>query len=595
MIKVSDFVADFLARQGITQVFTITGGGAMHLNMSLGRHKGLRCIYNHQEQACAVAAESYARKSGKMAAVCVTSGPGGTNAITGVLGAWLDSVPMLVISGQVRFDTTVRSTNLPLRQLGDQEFDITRCAASFTKYAEMVTDPKDIAFHLEKAVFLAASGRPGPCWIDIPLNIQGAFVEEKDLRHYTPNVKPVAFDKNAPRAILEKIAAARRPVLLAGEGITISGMREEFLLAVEKLGVPVVTAWNAQDLMADDHPLYCGRPSTVGDRAGNFIVQNSDCLLVLGCRLNIRQISYNWADFAHNAFKIMVDIDAAELAKPTLKTDMPVHADLRDFLPALNAAMPEKLPVKKAWLDWCAGLKKRYPVTLPSYWLKNSPVNPYCFVDALSDVMRADDTLVLANGSACVCGLQAVKIKKGQRVYTNSGCASMGYDLPAAIGAAAAGARRVICLAGDGSLQMNLQEMQTIAHNKMPVKLFVLNNNGYHSIRQTQANFFGGGFAGCGPESGVSFPDMEKIAAAYRADYFRVKNHKTLRAQISKTLEAEGFAVCEVMIDPAQPFAPKTSSKKLPDGKIVSAPLEDMWPFLERDEFEAVMKEGGSK
>lgn len=595
MIRVADYISKKLVELGIRHVFTVTGGGAMHLNDAFGKNKDLECIYDHHEQACAMAAESYARLTGNIAAVCVTSGPGGTNAITGVLGGWLDSIPMLVISGQVRFDTTTRSTELKLRQLGDQEFDITGCIHTMTKYSVMVTDAKTIRYHLERAFYLAMHGRCGPCWLDVPLNIQGAMVDESELSGYDPSEDaeeiPPKPDKNTIEEIIERIQSAKRPVLFAGSAIRLSGAHAGFIELAERLNIPVVTAWNAHDDIWDEHPMYFGRPGTLGDRAGNFIVANADLVLILGCRLNVRQISYNWTNFAKNAYKIMVDIDENELCKPTLDIQMPVCANVRDVIRGLNAALSGKtLPVRKEWLAYCKKMKENYPVVLECYWRQKDRINPYCFVHTLTEKLPEDQIMVTGNGSACVCTFQAAIVKKGQRLYTNSGCASMGYDLPAAIGAAvAAPGRTIVCLAGDGSMQMNLQELQTIVHYKLPIKIFILNNHGYHSIRQTQSNFFGQPLVGCDPDSGVSFPDAGKIAGAYGIPFERCGDIDLLPDVIDRVLAGSDSFICEVLLTAGQAFSPKTSSKKLPDGTMVSTPLEDMFPFLPRDEFEGNM------
>lgn len=595
-IKLSDYVANRIAESGIRDVFMVTGGGAIHLNDSIGKHPGLRVLFNHHEQACAMAAESYARVcGGRMALVSVTSGPGGTNAITGVLGAWQDSIPMLVVSGQVRYDTTVRSTGLPLRQLGDQEFDITRAVEAMTKYAVMVTDPSGIRYHLERALHLATIGRPGPCWIDIPMNVQGATIEPEGLREYDPAEDaaevPPPVSHETIRDIIGRIRRAERPVVLAGSAIRPAGAREDFLRLAGLLQVPLTTAFNAHDLVPDDHPLYVGRPGSVGDRSGNFAVQNSDLLLILGCRLNIRQISYNWGAFARNAYKIIVDIDPMELRKPTITPDMPITADVGDFIRSMASELGSAgLPPKREWIDWCRIRRERYPVVIPEYWDRKELVNPYCFVDVLGRHLPENQIIVTGDGTACVCTFQALKVKKGQVLYSNSGCAPMGYDLPAAIGACIGAKRsRIVCLAGDGSIQMNLQELQTIAHHRLPIKIFVLNNRGYHSIRQSQENFFGKPFVGCDPESGVSFPNMERIAHAYGVPFLRCDHHAGLEASISNAMHGDGPMLCEIMLTPDQPFAPKVSSYRTPEGKIVSRPLEDLAPFLDRDEFRANM------
>jgi len=591
MIKVSDYIAQRLVGYGVSHVFMVTGGGAMHLNDSFGKNPGLRYVCFHHEQAAAMAAESYARLTGRIAAVNVTSGPGGTNAITGVLGAWLDSIPMLVISGQVRYDTTVRSSGLDLRQLGDQEYDIVKSVAAMTKYSVMVTEAADVRYHLDRAFHIAKAGRPGPCWLDIPLNIQGAQVDENALRPYDPaedsgQLLPAVSAETA-REIIRRIRGSERPVILAGSAVRSSGGLEDFLKLVDLLNVPVVTAWNAHDCIHDDHRLYFGRPGSVGDRAGNFIVQNSDLLLVIGCRLNIRQISYNWTTFARAAYKIVVDIDPMELRKPTVKPDMPVHADAAALIRALIRETPEKgLPAREEWNNWCRRRKERYPVVLNEYWERRELVNPYCFVDALTSKLEEGQVTVAANGSACVCMFQAAHIKKGQRLYTNSGCASMGYDLPAAIGAClASDGKKTVCVAGDGSIQMNLQELQTIVQYGLPVKIFVLNNSGYHSIRQTQDNFFGRPLVGCEPDCGIGFPDLERLAYAYNMPFYRCSGHADLEAGISAALAGDHASICEIMLALDQPFAPRVSSRRLNDGRMVSKPLEDMAPFLDRKEF----------
>jgi len=581
-------VAARLHEHGVRNVFLVTGGGAMHLNDAFGRTKGLRVLPFHHEQACAMAAESHFRMTGKLAVVNVTTGPGGTNAITGVWGAYVDSIGMVVVSGQVKQETVVRSTNLPLRQLGDQELDIVKVVAPMTKYAVMVTDAQSIRYHLDRAVHLARTGRPGPVWIDIPMDIQGALVDPDSLTKYDPaeDALKVAPDlKVLASEAVARLSAAKRPVVMVGGGVRLSGEHAAFLALAERLGAPVVTAWNAHDVVPDEHPLYVGRPGTIGDRAGNFAVQSSDCLLVLGSRLNIRQVSYNWKSFARAAFTIMVDIDAAELQKPTLRIDLPIHADLRDFFAAALEAAPPRDQRHEGWLQWCQARRRKYPVVLPEYWETKDWVNPYCFMAALFKALPAGAKVVTGDGTACVVAFQSAEIKAGTRLYTNSGCASMGYDLPGAIGACIGLDRQpVICLAGDGSIQMNLQELQTIAGNKLPIKIFVLNNQGYHSIRQTQQAYFPDNIIGCGLDSGLSFPDFGKLAAAYGIPFRRISNHAGLAAGISETITADGPQLCEVMLDLRQQFSPKLSSRKLPDGKMVSSPLEDLAPFLDRAE-----------
>lgn len=588
-IKLSDYVAQKVVENGIRHVFMVTGGGAMHLNHSLGTNKSLECIFNHHEQACAIAAEAYYRLTNTLALVNVTSGPGGTNAITGVYGAFVDSIGMVVLSGQVKWETTVRSTGLPLRQYGDQELDIEELVRPVTKYCAMVTDPQSIRYHLEKAFYLATSGRPGPCWLDIPLNVQGAPIDPNTLPGFDPAELDEPWkqtDLNAVSVtIFEKIAAAKRPVVFAGGGVRLSGQHKSFIQLVDKLGIPVVTGWNAHDAIWDAHPNYTGRPGSIGDRAGNFVVQNADFLLILGSRLNIRQVSYNWQSFARKAYKIWVDIDPYEMQKPTVKADMPVLADLTYLLPVLaSQSYAGATPEHKKWLVWCKERQRRFPVVLPEYW-DNERVNPYCFMKTLFSQLQDGQVVVTANGSACVVSFQSAELKPNQRLWTNSGCASMGYDLPGSIGACkASGNKPIVCLAGDGSIMMNLQELQTIVGYKLPIKIFILNNNGYSSIFQVHRNLFGGVEVGCGPKTGVTFPDFSRLSEAFGLPFCRCANHSEMTQVIAKTMAVDGPAVCEIMLDENQPFAPKLGAKQLPDGRIVSPSLEDLSPFLSREE-----------
>ena len=591
-IKVSQYIADFLVKKGVCDLFTVTGGGAMHLNDAFGHKKGLNCIYNHHEQACAMAAEGYARLAGKIAAVCVTSGPGGTNALTGVLGGWQDSIPMMVISGQVKRETTTWSTNIPLRQLGDQEFQIVDCVKTMTKYAYMVTDANEIRYHLEKAWHICNTGRKGPVWLDIPLDIQAATVETDMLAGYEEQEKeyPPLFEIEKAEAIIRKRCEAKRPVILAGTGIRLSGSHDIFKKLIEKLQIPVLTAWNAHDVLEDEHPLFCGRPGTVGTRGGNFVIQKADLLLVLGCRLNIRQIGYNYKEFAKSAYKIVVDIDEAELRKPTIKPDLPVYADVKDVMSAiLQNAIEDNSYKHKEWLNWCRRVNEKYPVVLERYY-HDVKINPYVFIKEFSKFLNNRDVVVCGNGSACVITFQAICIQKGQRVFTNSGCAAMGYGFPASVGCCVARkGERIICIDGDGSFQMNIQELQTVVQNNLDLKIIILNNNGYHSIRQTQTNLFHSSLVGVCKESGISFPNMEKIADAYGLDYSAIHALEDLE-KIPQFLERKGPGICEVFVNENQNFEPKISSKVLEDGTIVSPEIDDMFPFLPRDEYEEIKK-----
>ena len=603
-VRLSDYVASVIAAHGVRHVFMLTGGGAMHLNDAIGRAEGLRYICCHHEQALAMAAESYTRLSGRLAAVNVTAGPGGINALNGVHGAYTDSIAMIVVSGQAKRETLRQNASVRLRQLGDQEAEIVAMVKPITKFAVMIEDPQDIRYLLEKALWLATTGRPGPVWIDIPIDIQAARIDPETLRGFDPHIEGYGRDyalpaeygwltgeplREAARNVIKAFKTAERPVLLPGTGVRIAGAHDLFLQVAERLGAAIAPGWNAQDVVDDDHPLYVGRPSTVGDRSGNFAVQNADLLLVLGCRLNIRQISYNFASFARAAKKIMVDVDAAELHKPTLSIDMPIHAELKQFLSVLLEELDgyEAAQAHRDYLGWTMERRRRYSTVLPEYWDTKGVVNPYCFTETLFEQLEPDEVIVMADATAAVVTVQAAKLKKGQRIFSNSGAASMGYDLPATIGAWHAmpeGSKRIICMAGDGSIMQNLQELQTIVGQSIPAKIFLYNNSGYHSIRQSQQAHFKGFSVGCGPDSGVTFPDFGKIAAAFGFEYVSTSDHATMGAAIRETLASPGPAICEVFVDKAQNFAPKLSSRVRDDGTMVTAALEDLAPFLSREE-----------
>ena len=864
-IKLANYISETLVANGITQNFSVTGGGAMHLNDAFGHQKGMHTLYQHHEQACAMAAESYARIYNRPALLCVTSGPGGTNAITGVLGAWLDSIPMLIISGQVRYDNTARwaeeQNGTRLRAMGDQEFDITKSIDCMTKYSEMLTDPYRVRYALEKCIYLSQTGRPGPCWLDIPVDIQGKFIETDELIGFDPadyaaggdgwatftdatprsdayplcrnafarspyeanavdrasvasaqahaaahsipadadttnreaTVPPV--DPQQVQTILEKIRASRRPIFYTGNGIRIAGAESLFLEVAHRIGIPVVVGWNGPDIIPSDDPLYVGRPGGRGDRPGNLAVQNADLILSIGSRLNIRQVGYDFKSWARDAYVIVNDIDVEELRKPSVHCALAVHADARQLLqcllrelhvlghtpahplfqggegllrddalrvchtelarqdvlaenavaqtPAETAAMSgtdaqvaetsteaadqptaqtpaeadamsganaqaaqasaeaadqpitqtpaeasssdaatvnkETTPAgaRLSWLATCAFYRDNYPTILPEYLAPSDPTlspeepasfaNVYALIKELSDQAAPGQVTVVGNGSPCVAGGQAYRIKPGTRFISQDGVASMGYGLPAAIGAAVAvhasvdatpcgGAdaslpretsdanagdaqqdhdysvlaadpsfhesaddrlaaelrdpywtgrdehypayekHDILVLTGDGSIQMNLQELQTIISHKLPIKIFVINNGGYHSIRQTQTNLFRGEpLVGIGIDSGMggvqdlSFPDMEKIAHAYGFPFIRAHHNEELHDAVAETLATDGPAICEIMVTLTQQFLPKSAAKRLPDGSIISPPLEDLAPYLPDEEMDRIM------
>jgi len=597
MKRVADFVADLLVEHGIHDMFVVTGGGAMHLNDAFGRNRELSIMFCHHEQACTIAAEAYGRLTHRLAAVNVTTGPGGINALNGVFGAFVDSIGMIVISGQVKTETMVSSYDLPLRQLGDQEVNIVELADSITKYAVVLTDPNDTRYVVERAIWIAKNGRPGPVWIDIPSDIQASVIDPSKLRGFNINeflsknkeasaLLTGKLLKNELEGVLEQLSNSERPVILAGTGVRISGAYAQFLQTIEKLGIPVATAFNAHDLLEESHPLYVGRPGTVGDRAGNFSVQNADFVLILGCRMNLRQISYEWSAFARNARKVMIDIDQAELLKPTLKIDHPILADLSEVLHVINDDIAyEQNLSHQDYLVWCQDRRKRYPVLAEPRTSESELVDPYDFLSLLFDELDDDDVVVVGDGTACVVTFQVAKIKLGQRMFSNSGCASMGYDIPAAIGTAIARkGKRVVCVAGDGSIMMNLQELQTIVGNQLPIKIFLMNNGGYSSIRQTQNNYFPDNLVGCDPTSGVTFPDFVAVGKAFGIESRRCVTLDKASSAIRSTLDDPGPGLLEVMLDPDRVFAPKLSSRQLSDGRMVSSPLEDMAPFLPREE-----------
>lgn len=803
-IKLANYISETLVANGITQNFSVTGGGAMHLNDAFGHQKGMHTLYQHHEQACAMAAESYARIYNRPALLCVTSGPGGTNAITGVLGAWLDSIPMLIISGQVRYDNTARwaeeQNGTRLRAMGDQEFDITKSIDCMTKYSEMLTDPYRVRYALEKCIYLSQTGRPGPCWLDIPVDIQGKYIETDELIGFdpadyvaggdgwatspdattrsdayprcrnafarspyegnavdhasitdaaasTPAASGSAAAMTSPAAvaaeayaaahripadadtskreaavppvepqqvqtILEKIRASRRPIFYTGNGIRIAGAESLFLEVAHRLNIPVVVGWNGPDIIPSDDPLYVGRPGGRGDRPGNLAVQNADLILSIGSRLNIRQVGYDFKSWARDAYVIVNDIDADELRKPSVHCDLAVHADARQLLKCLlrelhvlghTPAHPlfqggegllrddalrvchtelARQDVKNegarlSWLATCAFYRDNYPTILPEYLAPSDPslspedpasfANVYALIKEVSDQAAPGQVTVVGNGSPCVAGGQAYRIKPGTRFISQDGVASMGYGLPAAIGAAVAvhasvdatpcgGAdaslpretadanagdaqqdhdysalaadpsfhesaddrlaaelrdpywtgrdehypayekHDILVLTGDGSIQMNLQELQTIISHQLPIKIFVINNGGYHSIRQTQTNLFRGEpLVGIGVDSGMggvqdlSFPDMEKIAHAYGFPFIRAHHNEELHDAVAKTLATDGPAICEIMVTLTQQFLPKSAAKRLPDGSIISPPLEDLAPYLPDEEMDRIM------
>ena len=590
-MRVADYIWKTLADKGVRHVFLVTGGGAMHLNDALGLERRIKYVCNLHEQACAMAAEGYARASGTPGVINVTTGPGGTNALTGVMGAWLDSVPMVIVSGQIKRATMITACpNLKLRQLGDQEYNIVDAVKPMTKFAKTVMSVEEVPQVLEDAWRICQEGRPGPVWIDVPLDIQAAeMVPRAKCEVRSAEGRETGDVGREAVQIAEALKAAKRPAIIVGSGVHNAHCEELFLKVAESLNIPVLTSISGIDLIPSDHPLFFGRPGILGERPAHLIMQNSDLFIVLGTRMGIRICGYAYETVARAAKKVMVDIDPNELEKPTFRPDVKICADAGDFLRALAVELPSLGP-KAEWLDYCRRMKAKYPVILPEHRARTDYVSSYVLPEAIMRHAPDPLTVVTSNGIAYTSTFQAIPIRKGMRMFSNEACASMGYGLPAAIGAAFADAgRTVVCFEGDGSIQMNIQELQTLLNYKLPVKLFVYNNGGYLSIKTTQRAFFNGRFMGSEAGSGVILPSFEKIAAAYGLPYFRLKNNQVLDAKLPEIFETEGPALVEVMLDPFEKLGPKAASKKLPDGTMVSAPLEDMAPFLPREEFAANM------
>lgn len=589
-IKVSDYIVSFLENLGVEYIFLISGGGIGHLVDSVGRAKKLKYICNHHEQACSMAAEAYGRLRG-LGVCLVTTGPGGTNTLTGVAGAWLDSIPMLVVAGQVNLEATVSGSGVKgLRQLGDAEVNMVDIVKPITKYSVMVTDPHEIKYHLQKAVHLAKSGRPGPVFLEVPFNIQGSYIDPGKMKSFEPPHKEIDTLqlKTLVSKTLERLKTTERPVLLAGNGIRLAGAADDFLKLVNLIKIPVLSSFAGYDLIPSTNPFYMGRPSTYGQRAANFIIQNSDFLLSIGSRMNSRIVTHNYSAFAREAFKVVVDVDPAELQKPTVRPDIAINYDAREFIQEMIRQLKQKpLEIDVAsWMQYCTRLNKKYPIVLPQYWKEKKYVNSYCFIDRLSRFLRSGEVIVLADGTACTCTYQAFKVKSGQRIILNSGCAAMGYGFPASIGACFANNKKpVICIEGDGSLQLNIQELQTVKHHKLPIKLFVYSNDGYVSVKAAQDVYTDGRHTASDAKSGVTCPDLIKVAKAYGLKAIRIRNNSEIDEKIREVLSYPGPVVCGIRMDPNQPLFPKLLPERRPDGSFLAKPLEDMYPFLRREEF----------
>ena len=584
-MKLSDYVIQFISKIGVDYIFLLPGGGSMHLVDSVGRNKEITPVCFLHEQAAAIAADGYAQYRNDIGVALVTTGPGGTNTITAVAASWIDSTPLMIISGQVKRSDLMHGKGV--RQMGVQEVDIVSIVKPITKYAVTVTEPETIRYHLEKALYYARSGRPGPVWIDIPLDVQSYPIEEKNLKGFRPKRKRKQNLGKIVERCIKLLNASKRPVILAGRGVRLANAEDYFLQFIEKTNIPVLLTWRLLDIIPEDHELNFGRPGSVAPRYSNFILQSADLLISIGARLDLAQVGYNYKNFAKNAKKIVVDIDEAEIRKIDTKIDVPVVSDARDFLIELlkKSSLIEKVE-REEWIERCRRWKEKYPVILPEYKKKKGYVNTYALIDILSDILTEEDVIVPGSSGSCseiTC--QAFRIKKGQRLINSPGLGSMGFGLPQSIGVClASNKKRTICIIGDGGLQHNIQELETLKRLNLPVKLFVLNNNGYAAIRNTQKRFFNGRFVCCDPESGLTIPDLKKIAKAYGLKYFQIKNQNRLEKEVRDVIETEGPVMCEVMIDPDLQIQPRISSMVMPDGRIVSKPLEDLWPFLESKE-----------
>jgi acetolactate synthase-1/2/3 large subunit len=590
MIKLSDYVIHRIVDEGVHHIFLLPGGGCMHLIESVGNCKEIEFVCNLHEQACAIGADSYGQYTNNLGVALVTTGPGGTNATTGVAAAWLESTPCLFISGQVKRPDIVGDRGI--RQMGFQEINVVKIMEPITKYAITVMDPITIRYHIDKAIYLARTGRPGPVWIDIPLDVQSAQIDENSLVGYEPPVKINHMHQqeltSQVRQTIELLNQAKRPILLVGNGVRLAKALPEFYLLVQSLNIPVLTTWKAIDLFAEDDPLFIGRPGAIGQRGANFAQQNSDWFLSIGARLDQGQTAYNHKNYARAAQKIIVDIDKNEINKLEMFIDVPIAVDAGDFI---REFLSQFYLVKKCdrseWWNRCKEWKSRYPVILPEYRKSSIGVNTYALVDSISDYMTSDDILIPGvSGQCSEITMQAFKVKAGQRIYSSHGLGAMGFGIPASLaGCLASGRKKTICIDGDGGFHMNIQELETIQRLNLPVKFFVLNNQGYGSIRASQKNYFDGHFVASSFDSGLSLPDTLRVSAAYGIPTIKIENHDHLIERICQALKMPGPVVCDVLTPFDQPTLPRISSRQTANGQMVSMPMEDLFPFLDRDEF----------
>ncbi len=593
MIKLSDYVIQFIENLGVKHIFLLPGGGSMHLVDSVGKSEKLDYVCNLHEQACAIAADAYGQYTSNLGVALVTTGPGGTNTITGVAAAWLDSTPMLIISGQVKRADMVGERGV--RQMGFQEINIVSIVKKITKYAVTVTEPEKIRYHLEKAVSLARNSRPGPVWVDIPLDVQAMMIDEEQLIGFEEELnEQINQDKlnKQIRQAIQLLNQSERPVILVGNGVRLANGIKEFLELIDLLQIPILTTWKAIDFLAEDHPLFAGRPGAVGQRGANFTQQNSDFILMIGARLDFGQTGYNHKNFARVAKKVMVDIDPNEIKKMDMPIEIPICSDAKVFIQELIRQKNKIKPIHRTnWLRKCKEWQTEYPVILKKYWKQKNYINNYVLIDVLSTEMSENDLLVPgSSGASSEVTMQAFRVKKGQRVFSSHGLGPMGCGIPASIGGCiASGRKRTVCIDGDGGFYMNVQDLETVKRLNLPIKYFILNNQGYASIRTTQNNYFEGRFVARDTASGLTLPNTMKVADAFGIPSIQIKNHKDIREKVREALDLDGPVICDVILSFEHVTAPKLSSYQKKDGSFVSKPLEDLWPFLEREEFKANM------
>lgn len=583
--RISDIIADYLSEKGINNIFSLVGGGAMFMNDAFGHNPALNVTYTQHEQACSMAAEGYVRACGKMAAVCVTTGPGGTNAITGVLGAFQDNYPMLVLSGQVRYPTSTNSTGIPLRFMGEQEHNIVDTVKPLTKYAVMVKKPEDILYEIEKAIYIAEEGRKGPVWVDIPMDIQSKEIDTETLCHYAYPTENKKWNKEA---FLAEIKIAKRPVILCGSALRSTGYIYKFRTLAAKMGIPVLAATYNADLFTNNDNVYYGNFGIIGGRAGNFLMQNADLVIGFGCRMAFRQIGFNFEQFSPESRRVVFDVDENELKKPTLRIDLPICTDIKTVIDDLLEYDNFDIGMENSWIDYANELRGRYPIYQDKFdSASDSQVNPYYFAKQLKKYMTDDSIILLGNSTIAAHILQMGIEKSEQRIINNMNCGSMGYDLPAAIGASVA-CGNITLITGDGSIMLNIQELMTIKHYGLPIKIFISCNGGYRGIVRSQSNMFDGRYTGCTKETGVEMPDFKKLADAFDIPYVRINNHHDLSEKLEQIYNIDGPLIVEWPQEPEQVIEPRVMNRKDENGNIISSSIDDMAPFLDKDEYDSM-------